>query len=602
MTLRIFGIIVALVGVYLTYISAHQAPIVLACYGGGAILAILSMILLWHKPAIASPLAAIFVIAGVVAQMIVVPRAAPAPGEATAANPAAQATQNASAQPGASAPGSSTATVPSATALKVVEKVGKDPASLLSFVSGGVRGEIYPGVFRGAAATLEDRAGNDYDRALLLHDLLTAANPAQPVRFAFCSLDAQQADAVIAAARASYRAPLLVADVADKAQSQEKDPKLRDLFATVAAFWKAAIAQDHAETLALTSDFRTAGAQVPAPSPRDLRSIASDHVWVQTQSNGAWTDLDPTVPDAKPGASRCNVERTADTIPDSSYVTVELSVKLETRNGTDIEDRTIQSGKWTASQLADTPLTFAFAESAGLQSPSPAPSGMYSFTPVLRVGTQVAESPAIVVPAPVQGVSPTESGKSAKSAGASALQAFGSAPPVAPTPVATPSGPIPIALWLDAVVKAPESPEVAVERPIFDRIAVADRDAGHAATAKLHDAVFASFGTVWNVAINLGTGVVGVGDSSSVERRTNDPGALIHDLGLAQRGYYTVRRSVFADERGPNAAPIEAARPGISFLGTAPVASGPYAGELGLVMDRASDSAIPDGATPADAI
>jgi hypothetical protein len=50
----------------------------------------------------------------------------------------------------------------------VAQSIGKDPAALLVRVS-GVRYEIYPGVFRGAAATLADGAGNDYDRAVLLH-------------------------------------------------------------------------------------------------------------------------------------------------------------------------------------------------------------------------------------------------------------------------------------------------------------------------------------------------------------------------------------------------------------------------------------------------
>src|SRR5947207_11145066 len=90
------------------------------------------------------------------------------------------------------------------------QRLGKDPAALLARVN-RVRYEIYPGVFRGAAATLADGAGNDYDRAVLLHDLLAASNPGANVRYAFCTLPAQQSAAAVAAARAAYVVPAVAA-------------------------------------------------------------------------------------------------------------------------------------------------------------------------------------------------------------------------------------------------------------------------------------------------------------------------------------------------------------------------------------------------------
>ena len=65
----------------------------------------------------------------------------------------------------------------------VARQIGTDPAAILARVS-RVRYEVYPGVFRGAGATISDNAGNDYDRAVLLHDLLVASNPGIAVRYA----------------------------------------------------------------------------------------------------------------------------------------------------------------------------------------------------------------------------------------------------------------------------------------------------------------------------------------------------------------------------------------------------------------------------------
>ncbi len=448
---------------------------------------------------------------------------------------------------------------PSAALAAAAQNVGKDPATALAFVS-GMRYEVYPGVFRGADATLADNAGNDYDRALLLHDLIVTADPSTPVRYASCTLSPDQAGAARAAARAAYVAPAVV-DNAQMLAEKASSTKLRDGFTQLANFWEAASAQEQTQGTQIAGDFQKAGAQRIAQSTGDLSAIAADHVWVQVQQQGSWLDLDPTRPNAKLGAALCGASAVGDALPDATYDTITASLHYETRDGAALSETTVASGAWRTADLANQSLTFAFAEPSGLQSPAPQPTGMAAYTPLLVAGAQTMAAPPIVVPS-------------------------------------ASSGPQPVALRLDVTVNAPSEPSLTVSRPIFDRIAVADRAAGNAATAALAPFDFMPFGTVWNVAVNFGTGVVGAGDGKPVDASAQDPQSIVRALGTMQRAYYVTRRAVFADALGRSAPPVIAANPSITFVGLAPYTAGPV--KFGLAIDRANEGAAPDGG-PAEA-
>jgi hypothetical protein len=111
----------------------------------------------------------------------------------------------------------------------VVHTVGPGPTALLACVS-RTHYKVYPGVFRGPAETLADNAGNDYDRALLLHDLLAASVSASDLRYAFCSLSAEQS---AAAARSAYVVPQIIAASAQTLAGHAPTPQLRAGPATV---------------------------------------------------------------------------------------------------------------------------------------------------------------------------------------------------------------------------------------------------------------------------------------------------------------------------------------------------------------------------------
>jgi hypothetical protein len=477
----------------------------------------------------------------------------------------------------------------------VARSVGSDSTRLLARVS-RIRYEVYPGVFRGAAATLTDGAGNDYDRALLLHDLAATSVPTGDLRYAFCTLSSRQSAAAVAAARRDYVAPHVGAS-AQALAAQAKTPKLRAGFAGLAVFWSRATKEAREQTTQLAADFRKAGVQLKAPSTGNLQSIAADHVWVQRRSQGRWIDLDPALPHATPGASLCAAARTSPTLPAAAYDTVTATLRLESRDGGQQHDARIASGTWRTADLADRLLNFAFAEPSGLHAAAPQPAGMRAYTPLLIAGTRTIAAAPIVVPAPTHTPSiPVTTGALSQVAGL-----FGNAPPPAATPSKpTPSGPIPVALQLDVTVTAAATPRVTVERSIFDRVSAADRAAGRAATAKLAPSSLLPFGTLWNIAVNLGTGVVGVGDRSALAPNSEEPAVLARDIGAMHRAYYVMRRGVFADAVVPPAPPLVSVRPGVSFLGAAPQAEGIT--RFGLAIDRAGEGAAPDGGDAASGL
>lgn len=500
-----------------------------------------------------------------------------------------------SSQPSSAPVAVASASSPPAALTAAAQVAGKDPATALTFVR-GVRYEIYPGVFRGTEATLADGAGNDYDRAVLLHDLLTTANPGTAVRYAFCTLSPQQADAVLAAARAAYVAPAIAANAQLLAQ-KASTPKLHDGFLHLASFWKAAAFQEQSQGSQLAGDFQKVGAQLSAQRTNDLRAIAADHVWLQVQHQGSWLDLDPSVANAKPDATACAAAKTSDALPDAAYDTVGATLQLETRDGGTQNDKTVASRAWRTADLANQSLVFAFAEPLGLQSPAPQPTGLRAYTPILMAGTQTASAAAIVVPLPAGGPGL----KAVGGAAAQAAAAFGNSPSTpAPAATAAASGPVPVALLLNVTVSAPNEPNVTVTRPIFDRISAADRAAGRAATATLAPLALYPFGTAWSVAVNLGSGVAGGGDRKPVDPNVDDPRSIGHALGTMQRAYYTTRRAVFADALGTTAPPVMSAHPSVTFVGLTPFTAGPI--PYGLAIDRANEGAVPDGGNAATSL
>jgi len=483
---------------------------------------------------------------------------------------------------GTASPG--TLQIPASVAAEAA-RIGPAPAALLARVADGVATEVYPGVFRGSAATLADGAGNAYDKALLLHDLVRSAAPALAVRYASCTLAPARGDALLGAARAAYRVPPIAARVAAKAAADATVPSTKAVLQHLDAMWTGTVAQAHAESALLAGDLHAAGAAT-APAI-DARAIAADHVWIQARQDGGWIDLDPSMPNAKPGDALCTATATYDALPDDAFDRLSATLRYETRTGATPNDAAVADVTVRTADIADRSLTFMFG--------IPPENGPLAFVPQLRLGDDVTAAPAIVVPSPPPAVR-VGSSSTEKSRSGTDFFASPEVEAASPEPSSTAAQTEPVALWLDVAVTVRGAEPERVERPIFDRVAFADRAAGRAGTATLaawDDNAYAPFATVWNVAAGLGTAVAGAGDRSRIAPK-NDLATTVRALGALQRGYYTIRRAIYADERGAAAPPIANPLPGISFVGFAPrTFDGVAATEP--TMDVASDRAAPDG-------
>jgi hypothetical protein len=499
------------------------------------------------------------------------------------------------------APLSASGSVPGSVAATVggeAKRIGADPAKLLARVSDGIGYEIYPGVFRGSAATLADRVGNDADKALLLRDLLRAAIPNAGVRFASCTLGQDQQNRLIATAQSTYRVPKLLAEDAASLGGKIKNPAAVALLAHAALVWTSLNAQARDQRTSLQSALQSANAGLAAPSP-DVRDALANHVWVQQQNAGQWVDLDPALAHAKPGAALCTAQSTMDDLPDAEYDTIAASVRVEQRHGGALESQVAVQGTWRTAQLEGASLSFAFAEPSGLPTPVKAPDrpGMIAYTPILRAGTTITAGSPIYVPAPPAPAS-QDPGSAVGNVGTSAVNVLSdtpATPAASPSTAAVPSSEI-VGAWLELSVTTPGTKPETVESAIFDRVAFADRAAGNAASAQLatlddgtgYDPAFES---LWNIGVSAGTALAGVGDTSAVAPKNTDTPAVIQMIGATQRAYYSIRRALFAGIAGTGAPAIVNAQPGLSLLAVRSSQKG--GSDPALLMDVASDHAQP---------
>ena len=187
--------------------------------------------------------------------------------------------------------------------------LGGDPLAAFAFVRDSIRLDLYPGVLRGADGTLAAGAANAADRALLLKALLDAMGV--PARFAFAPL-ADEDRARLAAAIFAPRAGAAAPDAQAAFRTDFLD-RIRARAGRDAAILATALGGG---TLAAME----AGATAAPADP------VGDHVWIQAEIGGAWTDLDTALPDAAPGTMFAPAAATADTLDAGLAQSVTLTV------------------------------------------------------------------------------------------------------------------------------------------------------------------------------------------------------------------------------------------------------------------------------------
>ncbi len=251
----------------------------------------------------------------------------------------------------------------------LAEALHYDPQAAFAFVRDSIAFDPYAGVLRGAQGTLAARAGNSYDRALLLGALLDAMSV--PYRFAFADLSDEDAAAVLARASQSPTAPLGMAGIA--------------LTTTIdAAALDQRARRDYARLLTAL-DGAIDG--TPSDVPEQALEAVRHHAWIESAFGSEWQDLDPTFEDAVAGSTLAPAASTADSMPMAAMQNVDLRMIAESLSNGVLSEQVVLERRFDAATAASSTVYLYFQPDAtGLGATiTDVLSGDVSWVPVLMV-------------------------------------------------------------------------------------------------------------------------------------------------------------------------------------------------------------------------
>jgi len=166
----------------------------------------------------------------------------------------------------------------------LAESLGPDAADAFEFVRDRIAFDPYPGVLRGAHGALAARAGNAWDRALLLQALLAAAG--HEARLARADVDGMAASRLRSRALEGVVEPI-------------SDPAAAGLLGLDLEAIVTRARRDHA---LLLEALGTEADDLGAAAGSSVTGAPSGHAWVRLrQEDGTWLDLDPSLPEMEPG-------------------------------------------------------------------------------------------------------------------------------------------------------------------------------------------------------------------------------------------------------------------------------------------------------------
>jgi hypothetical protein len=310
--------------------------------------------------------------------------------------------------------------------------IGEDPETAFEFVQDHIGFDPYHGVLRGAHGTLVGRAGNAWDRALLLKALLEAqGHTAQLVRG---TLDDETAATVLVRSLAGPLEPLA-------------DPDPADILGLDLETLTTRARRDHAwlaESLGPRYDELGSG---DAPG---IATVA-DHVWVRLLGNDP-VDLDPTFAEMEPGATLAAGGEALDEPPADMLHRLRVAVVATSIGDEGLSQERLLDVPVVAAEVADEEIWLSFqADGSGLGATLLDALGEAAWVPVLSIGADDVSG------------EPLELG-----AGDEAADFFfgeGGTPELA-------------LLTLELTAESPSQEPITAERILLDRVAPADRMAG----------------------------------------------------------------------------------------------------------------------------
>lgn len=203
----------------------------------------------------------------------------------------------------------------------VVDEIGNDPEALFRWVCKQTYLVPYTGTLRGPRGVLMDRLGSSLDRALLLYELLDRSG--HEVRLARATLSREQAEELLdklerILSSVSYQ------DI--RSQPQASDDFAEEFAAKYqldSSELKETLKNEREEQARIAGEMRKrakkqAAAIAEAVKKSGIEGISDDesfeiealqdHWWVQWQSEEAWINMDPSLPDSRVGQALAEAE------------------------------------------------------------------------------------------------------------------------------------------------------------------------------------------------------------------------------------------------------------------------------------------------------
>lgn len=227
--------------------------------------------------------------------------------------------------------------------------LGGDVAAILSFVRSEIAYEPYRGILRGPAGCLRARAGNSWDRALLLTELLRAHG--RRVQLVWGRLDEPTATWLVEEFVSAHPG----ATELDLPYSIDSEELAAERARAVEALTARTRGRFRRLLDALDACGILAAAPVAAGLDPELVTAAREHAWVRVETERGQIDLDPSAADA-PGATLTSATATADQPPGEQWREVVLRARLETLKAKQVEERELFTHTQRSADLSGAPV------------------------------------------------------------------------------------------------------------------------------------------------------------------------------------------------------------------------------------------------------
>jgi len=232
----------------------------------------------------------------------------------------------------------------------VAQSMAGDTEAAFEFLRDHIGFDPYPGILRSPQGTLAARAGNSWDRALLLQAIL--ADSEQQTRITIGELDEDTKRTLLDRATGGATIPL-----------DDPDATLVMLFDTDAMSTRAR--RDHALLVeALGDSYETLGLE----ATEETSEAVEQHAWLQVEmADGSWLDLDPSLADTVPGDTLSSALETVDEVPAEMRQQVIIRLIADSTVEGESRESVVLEETLDASLAADVDIWLMFApENEGL--------------------------------------------------------------------------------------------------------------------------------------------------------------------------------------------------------------------------------------------